>query len=1332
MFVSYSHKDVAFVTALTGFIQNGLMNLAKRLGVAKVELWTDAQLRISQTWQDKLDYQMSACVMGLVVASPASIRQASYVVSHEIPGLAGRRAGIPKRPWSWVLYRDCEQFPDLAAQNAVIHPDRPLVSYRGSNREKRYTLIVDRLVHELETCIQEDSRYPTWKRLAEQESADAQLLSSRDTTGRSPTDEPTLDLSNRPDSEMSPGDLFGVPPLPPVRIERPDLVERVTNALMSNSSTSIISNIGVSGMGLAAGGGFGKSVLASLVAHSEPVRRMFPDGIVWVTLGRSPDMYEVLCRALSALGHEGQPTDLTEAQILYKELIPSRRALVIVDDVWQVADARPFTVPDGLSRLLMTSRDAEVLQELGCEQIDVKTLSAKDGWELLWRAAGWQYRNGKVRLPVGVSSAVARSWVAKLGRVPLPLTVLGSALKGANSDQVNATFDRLKDARANFGDHRYADLFAVVRVKLASLTEAERQRFGQLVVFTEDKAIPTDVTSWFWGTDGDETARTLERLAGLLTLRREGDVLTGWSVHGHVRDFLLYDVDDLEAEHETFVANLEPLCGDGGWADLACRSKYLRENLLSHMVSAGRGLDAVHLATEPHWVISRVIYDGVYAARADIDRVSAELTIQQRTRTAEERDGWSRLLRSCAEFFRSEAQPAPTTAFADLADQWDASVVAAQIVAYAHNAGLVTDLGGLGLRWWWHRDGTSPLSTPSSSQLAVLLGHNSEVLSVWISGDGSRVVSAGADGAVRVWDGASGNQVGEMLAHAGEALSAGFSADGSRVVFGGDDGSVRVWDAVSGEHVGEMVGHTGSVLSVGISADSSRVMSGGDGGAVRVWDVVSGEQVGELVCQPDEVWSVGISADGSRVVSGEDGGAVRVWDAVSGEQVGEMLGHTHDVGSVGFSSDGFRVVSGGDDGAVLVWDAVSGEQVGEMVGHTDHVWSVGFSPDGSRVVSGGRDGLVRVWDAVSGAQVGDKVGHTGGVLSAQLSADGSRVVSAGADGSVRVWDAVGGGQVGEMLGHTHDVGSVGFSSDGSRVVSGGDDGAWRVWDAVSGELVGEMVGHTGSVASVGASADGSRAMSCYPGGSVRVWDSVSGELVGEMDLQTDGVESVGLSADGSRAVFGGDDGLVRVWDVVSGEQVVEMIGHTRDVGSVGFSADGSRVVSGGLDGSVRVWDVVSGELVGEVAAHADWVCSVGLSGDGSRAVSGGFDASVRVWDVVSGALVGGIDVHTGSVLSVGFSPDGSRVVSGGFDGSVRVCEIAERSTAAVARLHGTVRSVAIDPLLDGPTANPLRLAVGYGKHVSVIRVCWRDDEAGPRSLSPGSEARHVVPSDEVA
>ena len=82
-------------------------------------------------------------------------------------------------------------------------------------------------------------------------------------------------------------------PLPRVRlpenyVERPDALNAVKAKLLAEDERTLVVSA-IAGLG-----GVGKSVLAAALGQDREVQERFGDGILWVTLGQSPDLQQLL------------------------------------------------------------------------------------------------------------------------------------------------------------------------------------------------------------------------------------------------------------------------------------------------------------------------------------------------------------------------------------------------------------------------------------------------------------------------------------------------------------------------------------------------------------------------------------------------------------------------------------------------------------------------------------------------------------------------------------------------------------------------------------------------------------------------------------------------------------------------------------------------------------------------------------------------------------------------------------------------------------------------------------------------------------------------------
>lgn len=122
--------------------------------------------------------------------------------------------------------------------------------------------------------------------------------------------------------------------------------------------------------------GVGKSTIVAAMAHAPDVWAAYPDGILWTSLGETPNLQAELMRwaeALHLISQDKAPP-LNELTSQIMTALRNRRMLLIVDDVWQVDHFTPFRLAGHRSATLISSRLNEVARALAPSAADVYRL----------------------------------------------------------------------------------------------------------------------------------------------------------------------------------------------------------------------------------------------------------------------------------------------------------------------------------------------------------------------------------------------------------------------------------------------------------------------------------------------------------------------------------------------------------------------------------------------------------------------------------------------------------------------------------------------------------------------------------------------------------------------------------------------------------------------------------------------------------------------------------------------------------------------------------------------------------------------------------------------
>jgi WD40 repeat protein len=137
---------------------------------------------------------------------------------------------------------------------------------------------------------------------------------------------------------------------------------------------------------------------------------------------------------------------------------------------------------------------------------------------------------------------------------------------------------------------------------------------------------------------------------------------------------------------------------------------------------------------------------------------------------------------------------------------------------------------------------------PARKELLRLKGHTGPVLAAAFAPDCRRIASVSSDGTLRIW------MIEPLRIWVMEVMPAGkqlrciklpaktealaWCHEGRGLLSAGADGVVRLWEAATGKELKQLTGHTGPLHCVAVSPDGKYALSGGGGdNALRLWDL---------------------------------------------------------------------------------------------------------------------------------------------------------------------------------------------------------------------------------------------------------------------------------------------------------------------------------------------------------------------------------------------------------------------------------------------------------------------------------------------------------------
>jgi WD40 repeat protein len=570
--------------------------------------------------------------------------------------------------------------------------------------------------------------------------------------------------------------------------------------------------------------------------------------------------------------------------------------------------------------------------------------------------------------------------------------------------------------------------------------------------------------------------------------------------------------------------------------------------------------------------------------------------------------------------------------------------------------------------------------------------------------------------------------------------SVNFIDNDTKIVTAGKDGTVRLWDAnpsESGKALGQFKAHSKSVNSIRFYRDNKDdiIATGGQDGTAKIWlknvfddnqsknaelefwDMDLGDEKNKIA-HKGSVYNIRFSRDGKLVVtSGGEDGKLKLWirnniKKLHGktfiDKEWSVIAHDGGITSINFNNKHDRLMTAGKDGTGKLWDLA-----GNLVVTFPHiekpnkgsVETIFVSSDDQTVVTGGDDGIIKFWNT-NGDLLSSLTAHVGSIGTARFNPDNKQFATAskddktsGNDNSVRVWDSNTKELLAELKGHQGDIRSLRYNehktdsyTKGSRLITAGqDDGVVRFWDVSSllQDKVDQKQQAISSTKSVRFNRDGDRVATVGEDGMVRVWrlSKKDNELFSPRKryLETLFIQFEKVNSDLNSVRFAnnipnllataGSDGQIRLWNLNEDSKKGELLNkfrHGDNLESVNFSKDDTLIATAGSNGAVELWQIDpqhprkrsillndkinsrKQSMRNQKPAPKIW--AVRFSPDNKKLVAVGEEGFAVLWDIADGKNareLAEFGSHKGTVYSAAFSKDNKLLFTAGDDGFIR-------------------------------------------------------------------------------
>lgn len=400
----------------------------------------------------------------------------------------------------------------------------------------------------------------------------------------------------------------------------------------------------------------------------------------------------------------------------------------------------------------------------------------------------------------------------------------------------------------------------------------------------------------------------------------------------------------------------------------------------------------------------------------------------------------------------------------------------------------------------------------------ILEGHTDSILTVQFSPDGNLLCSGGGDATLRFWDMETDTPIisknrneenneeveeEDLQLHNSWILNITFSPEGSLLVTGDVNGYFGIWDPknykprinkATKAHKKWITSISFKPLHLWENENIIKFVSTGKDGFLKLWNGNTGKIILSTAAHEQSITKTIWSGENIIYTCSEDQ-TVKIFDE-NLNHLQTLIGHSHWINTMALNTEYIlrtgcfdydnikgsdyyqfaekikalnlkekivhaekryklfkqkinsseKLVTGSDDNTLILWDRIqSTKPLIRMTGHQGIVNDVKFSPNAFYLASASFDKCIKIWNANTGTFLFNLRGHVGPVYQIAWSPNSKMVLSCSKDSTLQCWNIQTKKMMHNLPGHADEIYTVDWSPNGIKAASGSKDRRVRIW-----------------------------------------------------------------------------------------------------------------------------------------------------------------------------------------------------------------------------------------------------------------------------------------------